>query len=68
MKPRFVASGPIRFVVGKESELWESIEKEYSDKLASASGLKKQRIKVQMQFEFNRRRKEGHQPSAGTLW
>jgi hypothetical protein len=68
MKPRFVASGPIRFVIGKESELWQSLEKKYADQLASASWLKQQRIKIQMQREFHRRRKVGHVPSPGTLW
>jgi len=68
MNPRFVPTGPIRFVTAKESGLWQSIEKKYAGQLASASWLKRQRIKVQMQREFFRRRKEGHKPSPGTLW
>jgi len=68
MKTGFVNGGSFRFHRSKESTLWKSIETEYADKLASASPLKKLQIKFQMQREFLRRRKEGHQPSPGTLW
>jgi len=68
MKSGFVNSGLFRFRRGKESALWKSIETEYADQLASASPFKKLQIKFQMQREFLRRGKEGHEPSPGTLW
>jgi hypothetical protein len=68
MKNGFHSLGSIEFVRGKESGLWKTIETKYAEDLASASPLKKLRIKLQMQREFLRRRKEGHKPSAGTLW
>jgi hypothetical protein len=68
MKMGFVTSGLFRFRRSKEATLWKSIEAGYADKLTSASPLKKLQIKFQMQREFLRRRKEGHEPSKGTLW
>jgi len=68
MKNGFQSGGLIEFTRGKESGLWKSIERKYADELSSASPLKKLRIKFQMQREFLRRRKEGHEPSAKTLW
>jgi len=52
-------------LMGKESELWKSIEKKYAGELASASWFKKQCIKFEMEREFHRRRQEAHQPP---LW
>jgi hypothetical protein len=68
MKTGFVSCGPFKFRRGKETALWKSVEAKYADKLASASVFKKLQIKFQMQREFLRRRKEGHEPSPGTLW
>jgi hypothetical protein len=68
MKTGLVETGPYRFRRGKEAAVWKVIQAEYANKLASASPLKKLQIKVQMQREFLRRRKAGHEPSAGTLW
>jgi hypothetical protein len=68
MKTGFVPSGPFKFRRSKASTVWKSIEREHADELASASPLKKLRIKIQMQREFLCRSKEGHRPSPGTLW
>jgi len=68
MKNDFHSLGSIEFDRGKDSKVWKSIETKYADKLAAASWLKKLKIKFQMQREFSRRRKEGHEPSPGTLW
>jgi hypothetical protein len=68
MKNGFHSHGSIEFACGKESGLWKSIETKYATELASAAPLKKLKIKFQIQREFLRRRKEGHRPSAGTLW
>jgi hypothetical protein len=68
MKNDFHSLGSIEFDRGKDSKVWKSIEMKYADKLAAASWLKKMKIKFQMQREFLRRRKEGHEPSAETLW
>jgi hypothetical protein len=68
MKNGFQSHGPVEFARGKESRLWKAIETKYAEELATASLLKKLRIKFQMQREFLRRRKEGHKPSPGTLW
>jgi hypothetical protein len=68
MKTGLAETGPFRFRLGKEAALWKSIEAKYSNKLAVASPLKKLQIKFQMQREFLRRRKEGHEPSPGALW
>jgi hypothetical protein len=68
MKIGFQSGGSIEFAHGKESGLWKDIEMKYAGELASASPLKKLRIKFQMRREFLRRRKEGHEPSAKTLW
>jgi hypothetical protein len=68
MKNSFHSLGWIEFGRGKESGLWKVIEAKYAAELAAASPLKKLRIKFQMQREFLRRRKEGHNPSPGTLW
>jgi hypothetical protein len=68
MKNGCQEQGSIEFDRGKESALWKSVQAKYADELAAASPLKKLRIKFQMQREFLRRRKEGHEPSAKTLW
>jgi hypothetical protein len=68
MKTGFVSCGPFKFRRGRETALWKFIEAKYADQLASASPIKKLRIKFQMQREFLRRRKEGHEPSPKTLW
>jgi len=68
VKNHLHANGPANHAIGKGSALWKSIEIKYADELASASWLKKQRIKLRMQREFNHRRKESHEPSAATLW
>ena len=68
MKMGLVESGPSRFRRGKDAVVWKTIKAEYSNRLASASPLKKLQIKLQMQRKFLRRRKEGHIPSSGSLW
>jgi hypothetical protein len=68
MKTGFVHGGSFRFGRSKAATVWKSIERENADELASASPLNKLRIKIRMQREFLRRRKEGHKPSPGTLW
>jgi hypothetical protein len=68
MKTGFMSDGPVEFARGKEAMLWKSIEAKYADELASAPLLKRLRIKSRMHREFLRRRKEGHEPSPGTLW
>jgi hypothetical protein len=68
MKNGFQSHGSIEFARGKESGLWKSIETKYAAELAAASPLKKLRIKFRMHRELLRLRKEGHEPSAKTLW
>jgi hypothetical protein len=68
MKYGFQSHGHLEYLRGKDSNAWKSVEKKYASKLVSTSWLKKQRIKFQMQREFNRLMKEGHKPSAKTLW
>jgi hypothetical protein len=68
MKNGFQSHGSIEFKSGKESGLWKAIETKYAAELASASWLRKQRLKIEMQLEFHRRRNEGHAPSPATLW
>jgi len=68
MKTGLVESGPSRFRRGKDATLWKTIEAEYAHKLAATSPFKKLQIKLRMQRDFLRRRKEGHEPASGTLW
>jgi hypothetical protein len=68
MKNGFQSHGSVEFARGKESGLWKAIETKYAEELVAASPLEKMRIKFQMQREFLRRRKEGHEPSAKTSW
>jgi len=68
MKAAFHAGGPAGFRDGKKSALWKSIEQKYADRLASATWLGKQAIRIEMQRELLRQKKPGHQPSPATLW
>jgi len=68
MKNGFTKGGPFNFSRAKESGLWKSIQTKFAEELASASPLRKLKIKFRMHREFLRRRKEGHKPSPGTLW
>jgi hypothetical protein len=68
MKNGFQSNGAIEFFRAKEARLWRAIKAKYAAELASSSRLRKLRIKFQMQREFLRRRKQGHDPSAKSLW
>jgi len=69
MKTKFVADGPLRFLLAKKTALSEDIEKKYASLLVEANPVQKHQVRKQTAKEYLRRREvESHKPSAGTLW
>jgi len=68
MKHSFRSGGFLEYARGREASTWKTMQEKYANELASASFFKKLKLKWRMQMEFLRRRKEGHEPSAKTLW
>jgi hypothetical protein len=69
MKNRFVADGYHRFLSAPKGVSSEDIEKKYAKQLAEANPIQQHQIRKQMTEEYLQRRKiEGHKPSAATLW